>query len=500
MLGGPAHVAQPAHISALLYATRSGGPALQAMNAGRFVPTQRLLSLVLVPLAMSTAAGCVDAKRSGHARAGAGAKAHVDRSAELARLMSRENGPFPKHRLELFGGLVSGEYEAAAQSKPECTPVDSDGDSSCEVRLGLGKDEDGDPSDIYCMIDTTPRGPFGAIIANRLNGAGLMEMPKLGIAKTGDGVTVGLVANWMKAGEDLTTVGTLKVAVLFNQGYSATCSDVRPGGRKTFDRVVGDFFRTLKFAPNPSRPAFMTMAYDLRKGDRTTGFRYGLIEKRVGGKAGSAEIDFAFRLETDGKTWQTMDHSLLVARDPAGNVELYRHAITGAGGKTVAVLSAKPSEDRKFRLKLERGDKSDALESTPKAPLTTELWSAGEFAKVARGARPSYRYATLGVDDTGEPAFKYLSITRSSNDVLLEEEESDKKTEKGLDGSLKDELHVLGDGSVAKEVSTDSVSQRILAWGKLPDTTGTTSATAAVEPKERSVAKEPRAKGKGKGK
>jgi hypothetical protein len=466
------------------------------MNAGRFVAKERLVSLVLVPLAMAMAVGCADARRGGHARvATTGSKAPVDHAAELARLMSRENGPFPKHRLHLFGGLVSGEYESIAPSKPECTAVDADGDSSCEVRLGMGQDADGDASDIYCMIDTTPRGPFGAIIANRLNGAGLMEMPALGIAKTGEGVTVGLVANWMKAGENINTVGTLKVAVLFSQGYSATCSDIRPGGRKTFDRVVGELFRSLKFSPNPARPAFMTMAYDYRQGDRSTGFRYGLIEKRIGGKPGSAEIDFSFRLKTDGKTWQTMDNSLLVARDPAGNVELYRHAISGGNGKTLAVLSAKPSEDRKFRLKLERGDKSDALESTPKAPLTTELWSAGEFAKVARGARPSYRYATLGVDDTGEPAFHYVSITRSSPDVLLEEEESDKKSDKGLEGSVKDELHVLGDGSVAKEVSTDSISQRIFVWGKLPDTTG----ALGGEPKDRAVAKEPRAKGKGKG-
>ena len=152
-----------------------------------------------------------------------------------------------------------------------------------------------------------------------------------------------------------------------------------------------------------------------------------------------------------------------------GNVDLYRHAISGGNGQTHAVLTAKPAEDRKFRLKVERGDKSDALESTPKAPLTTELWSASEFAKVARGARPSYRYAILGLDDTGEPEFKYLSITRSSADVLLEEEESAKKNDKDLAGALKDELHVSSDGSVAKEVGTDSVSQRLFAWGKLPD-------------------------------
>jgi len=475
------------------------------MNAGRTLAKQRLLSLALVPLAVWGAAGCVDARRGGRAES-ARSRSRVDAAAEIQRLMSREGGTFAKHRLQLFGGLVTGEYEASAPAKVECTPSDSDGDSSCEVRLGLGQDSDGDPNDILCLIDTTPRGPFGTVIANRLQGGGLIEMPKLTVTKIGDGASVQLVANWLKQAEDVNTVGTLKVATYFSQGYSATCSDVRPGGRKTFDRVVGELFRSMKLAPNPKRPTFLTTAYDHRQGDRSTGFRYSLVEKRVGGKAGSAEMDFAFQLKTDGKTWQTLDSSLLVTRDAAGNVDLYRHAISGGNGQTHAVLTAKPSEDRKFRLKVERGDKTDALESTPKAPLTTELWSASEFAKVAKGARPSYRYAILGLDDSGEPEFKYLSITRSSGSVLLEEEESAKKNDKDLAGALKDELHVSSDGSVAKEVGVDSVSQRLFAWGKLPDASATAAtagstgnAAGALDTKEPApVANGARAKGKGK--
>ena len=465
------------------------------MNAGPISAKQRLLSLALVPLAMGGAAGCVDARRGGRV---ANAKAHgkVDAAAELSRLMGRESGTFAKHRLQLFGGLVTGEYEASEASKIECTPDGSEGDASCEVRLALGQDSDGDPNDILCLIDTTPRGPFGTVIANRLQGGGLIETPKLTVTKIGDGASVELVANWLKQAEDVNTVGTLKVATYFSQGYSATCSDIRPGGRKTFDRIVGELFRSMKFAPNPKRPAYLTTAYDFRQGDRSTGFRYSLVEKRIGGKAGSAELDFGFHLKTDGKTWQTMDSSLLVTRDAAGKVELYRHALSGGAGsgQTEAVLTAKPSEDRKFRLKVERGDKSDALESTPKAPLTTELWSAAEFAKVAKGVRPSYRYAVLGLDDSGEPAFKYLSITRSSASVLLEEEESAKKNDKDLAGALKDELHVSSDGSVAKEVGTESVSQRLFYWGKLPDA----AAVAVAGPLDTEPTTGARAKGKGK--
>ena len=467
------------------------------MNAGLTFATQRLLSLALVPLAVAGGAGCVDANHHAGRAQSAKSRGHVDPAAELQRLMARESDTFPKHRLQLFGGLVTGEYEASAPSKVECTPDGTDGDSSCEVRLALGQDVDGDPNDILCLIDTTPRGPFGTVVANRLQGGGLIETPKLTVAKIGEGASVELVANWLKKTEAVNTVGTLKVATYFSQGYSATCSDIRPGGRKTFDRVVGALFQSMRFAQNPKRPAFLAAAYDHRQGDRSTGFRYSLVERRLGGKAGSAELDFGFHLKTDGKTWQTMDSSLLVTRDAAGNVELYRHALSGGNGQTHAVLTAKPGEDRKFRLKVERGDKTDALESTPKAPLTTELWSASEFAKVARGARPSYRYAILGIDDSGEPEFKYLSITRSSANVLLEEEESATKNDKRLDGALKDELHVSSDGSVAKEVGTDSVSQRLFAWGKLPDALGA-AVTPRLDAKEPALVSGARAKGKGK--
>ena len=82
------------------------------MNAGPTSATQRLLSLALVPLAVWGAAGCVDARRGGRV---ANAKSHgkVDAAAELTRLMSRESGTFPKHRLQLFGGLVTGDEGAS---------------------------------------------------------------------------------------------------------------------------------------------------------------------------------------------------------------------------------------------------------------------------------------------------------------------------------------------------------------------------------------------------
>jgi hypothetical protein len=63
--------------------------------------------------------------------------------------------------------------------------------------------------------------------------------------------------------------------------------------------------------------------------------------------------------------------------------------------KGPAALSAKPSEYKKFRLKWEAGAQTTGLESTPKAPLNTELWAVPELRKVASGAAKSYRYAFL---------------------------------------------------------------------------------------------------------
>ena len=123
------------------------------------------------------------------------------------------------------------------------------------------------------------------------------------------------------------------------------------------------------------------------------------------------------------------------------------------------------SEDGKFRLKSERAGKSDALESTPRAPLTTELWAASELSKVAKGKSASYRYATLGFDDAGDPKFSYITLSRSAPGVLLEE---DKKAKGDLKGALKDELHLAADGTVTKEVATSFVSERIYSFGKLP--------------------------------
>lgn len=385
----------------------------------------------------------------------------------VVQLMARENGPFGKHHIDLFGGLASADYEATGPATPECTK-DADEDQSCGLRFAMGEDEDGEPFDIVCFVDTTPRGPFGTVVAHRLDGLRPTEPPKVSVKKIGEGIAVEWIANTQGQNEEgEAVVGTTKVAALYSQGYSATCSDARAGGRATFRRVVGDFFASLRFAPNPRRPAHAALGYDVRRGDQSSGFRYGLVEKRADGKPGTAEVHLTYSLDSDGKTWKSVDGSLVVLRDANGKVDLYRYAASAHDGTKLAVLSAKPAEDGKFRLKIERAGKSDALESTPRAPLTTELWAASELSKVAKGKAPSYRYATLGFDAAGDPKFSYITLSRSAPGVLLEEEE-DKKAKGGLEGALKDELHLASDGTVTKEVASSFVSERIYSYGKLP--------------------------------
>lgn len=413
------------------------------------------------------------------------ASGSADVHAKVQRWMNRENGPFPTHALTLWGGLATGRYEAAVPAKPDCH-ADRDGDSSCAVRFDLGADEDGAPYEIHCFVDTTLRGPFGTVVAHRLDGAGLSEAPQLAVSKVGDGLSAVFVANTWKKVDGGVSFGTVKVAALYAKGYSATCSDVRPGGRATFARITSAFFGSLRFADNPRRPALFAQAYTKRKGEQTNGFRYALVEKRLDGKPGAAEIGMSFHLETDGKSWQALDYGRLVTRGPSGDVELYRESVSDHNGVRLGVLTAKPSEGGRYRLKLEHSSGSEALEATPKAPLTTELWSSAELALVARGARPGYRYAVLDVHD-GEPQFKYINVTRSAPGILLEEEEAKGASEDAL-AAAKDELHVDANGVVTKEVSSKFVAELVAAWGKLP-AFGAVRTAAAPEKRTRAAGK-----------
>jgi hypothetical protein len=390
---------------------------------------------------------------------------------EAARIhekwMNRENGPFAKERVQLLEGFAAAEIESKSPPTPDCKRL-ADGTLACSFRADLGKDDDGDAYDILCEATTSVRA-FGPLVKVFQGSNGLSEIPSLGVKRLGDGIAVTFMANTGHEEGGRMLVGTLKVSVLYTNGISISCADLRAGGRKTFDRVVGSFFENVKLTAAP--PIVFAMGYLHRAGERTIGFRYECVAKRPAEDPGYAELGTAFTLRTDEKSWSVLDRGKYVVRGPAGRVESLR-SLHWLDGKGPIVLSAKPGEDKKLRLKVEAGDKSSALDSTPAAPLNTELWAAPDLLRVSAGAAPSYKYAILTLDDS-DPAFEYVKVTRSKPGVLLEEQAPGRP--KAAVGPTpqparpKDELFVNERGLVTKEVSTDAVSELIYQWGELPN-------------------------------
>jgi hypothetical protein len=420
--------------------------------------------------ALLGAAGCA------HGAQGAsspGAQSAEGTAAKVRKWMAREQPPVNLQRVELLEGLASGDIESKTPPKPECEKTES-GAQYCSISADLGKDDDGDDTNIVCTVtDELP--VYGILLKKHLEGDALDETPTLAAARVGEGIAVTFVANTTREEGEKTTVGTTKFAALYARGFFATCLDAQAGGRKTFDRVVGHFFGSLKLGAGHDKSTLFAMGHHLRAGDRTGGFRYGVISKRADEDPGFTERSTSFWLETDGKTWSVRDTVIAVDRDPKGAVEKMTELFFPDGGAPLAI-SAKPSEDKKFRLKVETGEKSSGLESTPHAPLNTELWAAPELRKVASGSSQRYRYAILDVVDS-DPAFHYVTLTRSAPGVLLEDDEGTggaaaKKAAAGGDPPTKDELHVDARGLVTKEVSTHYISEVLYTWGELPSAGG----------------------------
>jgi hypothetical protein len=429
----------------------------------KLVTTGTLAGLALA------AASCTEGAMN--ARSASGGKVHqtlAERNEKLRGWMAREMPPAEVRPVVMLDGLASGELESQSELKPECKKTDTNG-TFCEVKADLGKDGDGDAADVFCDV-TTDSQAFGLLLHGVLGQNGLDETPVLEVKPIGEGISAWLVANISRLEDQKTIYGTAKLAALYAHGYVGVCLDLSAGGRKTFNRVAGHFFESLKFKENPKSTTLFAYGYQDHVGDRTTGFRYEVIRKRAEPDAGYVEAIAQFALETDGKTWEVKDAFRLVERDDKGGIDKMTN-LFWFDGKGPAALSAKPSEDKKFRLKFESGNQTNGLESTPKAPLNTELWAIPELRKVASGASQSYRYAFLDLLDS-DPAFHYITLTRTAPGVLLEDQEpltaSGKKNATGGDGSSKDELHVDSHGLVTKEVSTQSVSELVYTWGELP--------------------------------
>jgi hypothetical protein len=409
------------------------------------------------------------AGRSGAKSASGSHESPAERSAKVKRWLARELDPAQTRQVSLFDGAVAGEIESKTEIRPECQNTDSG--SLCSVIADFGPDQD-DPemtSNIVCSVSASVRA-FGPMLkATSLEKAQLDETPVLEVKQAGEGLSAKFVANTTEQEGDNVLVGTAKFAALYAHGYMAVCFDKRAGGRKTFDRVTGHFFESLKLK---STVTVFATGYQMRMGDRTSGVKYSSIAKRPGDDAGFVESSAYFHLDTDGKTWSMKDLYVVAERDAKGTLQKMEY-LFWSDGEGPAVLSAKPSEDKKFRLKFELGDKSNGLESTPKAPLNTELWAAPELARVSAGTAQTYRYAFLDIVDS-DPAFRYLTITRSAPRVLAEVQEELPAAggEKPSGPPSKDELQVDARGIVTKEVSSQSVTELVHTWGNLPAVLG----------------------------
>jgi hypothetical protein len=420
----------------------------------------------LVPLLLCLAA--CSGSATGTSSPETSGKTAAEVAEELAVLTRREHAPQPTHELRLLGGLASATVEARVAPKPECR---EEGDSkACMFRLEMGQlpviDE---PAFIYCSLTTTPV-HFGPILKAAQGTAGLTETPQLTTRSVGAGIAISFVAQSIIETEHGRFPGTVKVAALYTKGYTAVCSDNFVGGRKTFDRVVDGFFAGLRVEDNPQFPKLFAIGYRSRSGDRVDGLRYDMIAGRADGEPGFVEISTAFRLRTDGKTWEVSDWGHAITRDERGTTESYLTEVY-ADGDGPLLLSAKPSEDGRVRVKSEVGNRSDAIELTPKAPLSTELWSLVEMQKLSTGARESFRYAQPALED-GDPSFNYIELSRLGPRLLGEREVRHGQLGKPKKGDAKsdtfDELHLDERGVVVKEVATDSVVELIHSSGELP--------------------------------
>jgi hypothetical protein len=393
-------------------------------------------------------------------------EAPVDKTAKIRKWLAREVEPVALQRVDLMNGFATGEIESKTPVVPECKAAEN-GATVCTLVADLGQDpDDADAvSNVICSASTAVSA-LGPVLKASLESASLDETPALAVDTVGEGLATRFMANTTEPDGDNILVGTQKLATLYAHGYMVTCFDKRAGGRKTFERVTGHFFESLKFKSVVTVFAF---GYRMRVGDRTAGVRYASIAKRQGDESGFVEQNTHFWLDTDGKTWSIKDRVSVAERDIKGAIQKMEN-LFWFEGQGPAVLSARPSEDKKFRLKYEVGDKSSGLESTPKAPLNTELWAAPELLKVSAGSARNYRYAFLDLIDS-DPAFHYLTITRSAPGVLAEAQEAmpgpGAKDKSAADES-KDELQIDARGLVTKEVSSHSVSELVYTWGDLP--------------------------------
>lgn len=410
--------------------------------------------------------GCAPAEGRAVSSAAAGGDPTL-MAAKVQRIRSWEPSGLQTFHFELPDGLMSADVDAKAPPKVECKNTEGD-TRTCSIVLALGKDDEGAPRTLECAATWGPIPlPFGILVKTSLGKMGLNEPPRVEVdwAKGSDG---GLVArfnaNVSLQTDDRVLVGTAKLAARYAPGHTLFCADTAGGAEKTVQRLTMQLFDSAKVKGLTDGVVIQTAAKE-RRGRAATGFRFDFVRK--GEDGGFVEVKSSFHMKTTDKTWDVDDFAMSVTRDAKGSVESLRE-LFWLGARHALVLSAKPGEGGRLRIKLEANGKSDALEMTPQAPLSTELWESPALLRVGSGGAPKHRYAFLAVTDDGEPTLAYSNLTRIRQGIVQEEVEMHGKKVKDAGKQQRNELALDDRGFVIKQVSSDTVDERIHLSGTLP--------------------------------
>jgi hypothetical protein len=383
--------------------------------------------------------------------------------ARLERYRTWEPAPLGEHALSFADGAITAKGLSATPPKVECKNVEDH--QRCGLTFDLGKDQEDTPHSIECAVELMPVPlPFGVMLHQALGKAVLTEAPVATVSWVGEGLLASVSAELKVEDEQQVVVGTGKMAVHYAPGRTTVCFDNGSGARAAFRDATAKLFGSMTSKSDPN--VVSETAYVIRHGDAPAGFQYYVVRKSDDGGFVETKNDFA--LSSTEQAWHVSDRLVAVTRDGKGSVESFRSSHWNEGQKDGVSLSAKPSEGGKYRLKLEYGTKSEALEITPKASISTEAWEAAGLLRVANGAQPQHRYALLYVNEDGEPALAYSKLTRARAGVVNEEvERPETKKSKGHEIE-KNELVVNARGQVEKQVSSDSVAVVIHSSGNHP--------------------------------
>lgn len=378
--------------------------------------------------------------------------------------LSRRTVQFP----DIF---MSAEIESKAEPKVSCEKLES-GSLVCNVGVDLGPDDDGDANGFSCtaVVSRIPL-PFGLLFKQTLAGRTIEEVPIVEVENLPKDITASRVVVPSYGERDQSTAfATTKVAVAYGPGYTLTCEDNGAGGSAAFRRISSRFFTSAAFSKMPPAP-MLRAAFKQRRGESVRGFSLATVHKE---EDGYWESHQSFYLETNGKSWSVFDGQQIVERDAKGAVESMRHTRWFDGGAPV-VVSAKPGESGKIRVKVEGPGKSESIEMTPKAPVSTELWEAPALRKVSSAAGGSHKYAFPSISADGEPTLHYAALSRAKVGVVLEEIDhgtKKKKTSAEEEHVEKNEISVDERGFSTKQVSAENVYERLFLTGELPARSG----------------------------